>query len=189
VDAQIVQSGTAEKVGLFIQSISYFVSTFIVGFILNARLTGILIAGVIPSMTLAVIMGTMLLNRFSKSASESTTAAASVAEGSIRTVQVVQAFDAFGPLIADHTNNLKEAMRYGVQKAISSAILLESVFFVAWVLSSFHELIPELICNTALPRMRLHSTREPKSLGAPHRMVAPELFMPLYSSFLMQPSL
>ena len=131
MDAQTVQSGTAEKVGLFIQSISYFVATFIVGFILNARLTGILIVAVIPSMALVVITGTTLLNRFSKRASESTTTAASVAEGAIRAVQVVQAFDAFDALTTDHQNDLKEAMESGVKKSISSAVLLASVFFIA----------------------------------------------------------
>jgi ATP-binding cassette subfamily B (MDR/TAP) protein 1 len=37
-----IQMGTSEKVGLFIASISYFVSAFAVGFMLNARLTGVM---------------------------------------------------------------------------------------------------------------------------------------------------
>lgn len=39
---QTIQLGTSEKVGLFIASISYFISAFTVGFTLNARLTGIM---------------------------------------------------------------------------------------------------------------------------------------------------
>jgi ATP-binding cassette subfamily B (MDR/TAP) protein 1 len=39
---QTIQLGTSEKVGLFIASISYFVSAFAVGFLLNARLTGVM---------------------------------------------------------------------------------------------------------------------------------------------------
>jgi ATP-binding cassette subfamily B (MDR/TAP) protein 1 len=39
---QTIQLGTSEKVGLFIASISYFVSAFAVGFSLNARLTGVM---------------------------------------------------------------------------------------------------------------------------------------------------
>jgi ATP-binding cassette subfamily B (MDR/TAP) protein 1 len=39
---QTIQLGTSEKVGLFIASISYFISAFTVGFILNARLTGVM---------------------------------------------------------------------------------------------------------------------------------------------------
>lgn len=109
-------------------------STFIVGFILNARLTGILMAAVIPSMTIVVIAGTALLNRYSKRASESTTVASSIATGAIKAVQVVQAFDAFGPLVAEHKSNLEKAMDFGMKKSISGAILLGSVFFIALVL-------------------------------------------------------
>lgn len=39
---QTIQLGTSEKVGLFLASISYFVSAFTVGFMLNARLTGVM---------------------------------------------------------------------------------------------------------------------------------------------------
>jgi ATP-binding cassette subfamily B (MDR/TAP) protein 1 len=39
---QTIQLGTSEKVGLFLASISYFVAAFSVGFMLNARLTGVM---------------------------------------------------------------------------------------------------------------------------------------------------
>jgi ABC-type multidrug transport system fused ATPase/permease subunit len=126
-----VQSGTAEKVGIFLQSVSYFVTAFIVGFILNARLTGILFAAVIPSMTLVVITGTTVLNRYSKDSAESITTASTIAEAAIKAVQVVQAFDAFDSLTTDHQNHLKKAMNFGVKKAITGAVLLGSVFFIA----------------------------------------------------------
>lgn len=101
------------------------------GFILNARLTGILMAAVIPSMTIVIITGTTILNRYSKGASECTTAASAIASGAIKAVQVVQAFDAFDPLIAEHKVNLTKAMGFGVKKSITGAVLLASVFFIA----------------------------------------------------------
>ncbi|KUJ06999.1 P-loop containing nucleoside triphosphate hydrolase protein [Mollisia scopiformis] len=131
-DAQTVQSGTAEKVGIFIQSISYFVITFIVAFILNARLTGILFAAVIPSMILVIIIGTSILNHYSNRVLEGTSSAASIAEGAIKAVQVVQAFDAFESLTADHENHLTRAMKDGVKKANTGAIMLGSIFFIAY---------------------------------------------------------
>ncbi|TVY84624.1 Phosphatidylcholine translocator ABCB4 [Lachnellula suecica] len=132
VDAQTVQSGTAEKVGIFLQSISYFIAAFIVGFTLNAHLTGILFAAVIPSMTIVIITGTSVLGRFSKKVAESTTEASLIAEGAIKAVQVVQAFDAFDTLTRDHETHLKSAMKVGVKKAVAGAVLLGSVFFVAY---------------------------------------------------------
>lgn len=131
VDAQIVQAGTAEKVGFFLQSCSYFVVSFIVGFILNAKLTGILIAAIIPPMALVVTISSFVLNKFSKEAAESTSSAATIAEGAIRAVEVVQAFDAFDVLTADHHSHLNHAMKIGIKKAVTSAVLLASVFFVA----------------------------------------------------------
>jgi ATP-binding cassette, subfamily B (MDR/TAP), member 1 len=102
-----------------------------VGFILNARLTGILFAAVIPSMTLVIVIGASVLNGFSKEASDDTTSAALIAEGAIKAVQVVQAFDAFDTLTAAHKTHLTDAMGVGVKKAVSSAVLLGSVFFIA----------------------------------------------------------
>lgn len=131
MDAQTVQAGTAEKVGIFIQSCSYFVTSFAVGFILNAKLTGILFAAVIPSMTLVVVTGTTVLSGYSKEAAECTTLAGSIAEGAIKAVQVVQAFDAFESLTGDHRKHLGFAMRAGIKKAVAGAVLLGSVFFIA----------------------------------------------------------
>lgn len=82
-------------------------------------------------MARVIFIGTAVLNRFSKETSESTTAAASIAEGAIRAVQVVQAFDAFESLTNDHKSYLAQAMRTGIKKAVAGAVLLGSVFFIA----------------------------------------------------------
>ncbi|KAJ5042322.1 uncharacterized protein L3040_004874 [Drepanopeziza brunnea f. sp. 'multigermtubi'] len=132
VDAQTVQAGTAEKVGFFIQSCSYFAAVFIVAFYLNAKLAGILFAAVIPSLALVVVTGTSVLSRYSQEASERTTSAASIAESAIKAVQVVQAFDAFDSLTGDHRNHLDVARRAGVKKAVAGAVLLGSIFFIAY---------------------------------------------------------
>lgn len=113
------------------QSCSYFIVAFIVGFALNARLTGILFAAVIPSMTLVVVIGTSTLNKYAKAAAESNAIANSIAEGAVKAVQVVQAFDAFDALTGSHHNNLIIAMRYGAKKAVTGALMLGSVFFIA----------------------------------------------------------
>ena len=101
------------------------------GFTLNARLTGILFAAVIPSMAMVIYIGTTTLSRFSLEAAECTTSAAAVAEGAIKVVQVVQAFGAFEPLTKDHQNHLAKVMETGIKKAVAGAVLLGSVFFIA----------------------------------------------------------
>ena len=90
---------------------------FIVGFTLNARLTGILFVAVIPSMGIAVYCGTGYMNSYSKKSAEYTSKAISIAEGAISAVQVVQAYDAFGLLVDEHQVSLQKALKYGVRKA------------------------------------------------------------------------
>ncbi|KAI9798066.1 MAG: hypothetical protein M1833_004963 [Piccolia ochrophora] len=131
-DTQTIQLGTSEKVGLFLQSISYFVAAFTVGFILNARLTAILFAAVIPPMALIVCGGSTLVSRFSRAASEISTEAAAIAEGSMKAVQVVQAFGALEILSDKHVELLGKAAAKGVRKSFAGAIMLGSVYFVAY---------------------------------------------------------
>ncbi|RMZ71731.1 ABC transporter [Pyrenophora seminiperda CCB06] len=138
---QTIQLGTSEKVGLFIQSISYFISAFTVGFMLNARLTGIIqetltndrrFVTVIPSMAFVVIFGTRAVSQLSKQAALYTEKAASVAESAIRAVQIVQAFGLFEQLSEEHIHHLRSALRVGVKKSMAGAILLGSIYFVAY---------------------------------------------------------
>ncbi|KAF4634117.1 hypothetical protein G7Y89_g3993 [Cudoniella acicularis] len=131
-DAQAVQTGTSEKVGLFLQAVSYFIASFIAGFTLNARLTGILSAAVIPLIALVVFIGTKIESNLSKDVAERTSEASSIAEGAIKAVQVVQAFDAFDILTNDHESHLERAMNLGVRKAVAGAVRLGSVIFIAY---------------------------------------------------------
>ncbi|KAJ9649488.1 hypothetical protein H2199_000263 [Coniosporium tulheliwenetii] len=129
---QTIQLGTSEKVGLFIQSISYFVAAFTVGFILNATLTGILFVAVIPAMAMIVYLGTKTVSKFSKRAADLSEEAANLAESAIKGVQVVQAFGVLDKMTDDHLALLRRAVRVGVKKSIAGALMLGSVYFVAY---------------------------------------------------------
>ena len=119
--------------GLFIQSISYFVAAFTAGFVLNARLTGILFAAVIPTMALIICSSTTVVSQLSRRASECTDRAAAVAEGAIKAIQVVQAFGALKVLSDEHVAHLGRAAHFGIKKSIAGAAMLGSVYFVAYV--------------------------------------------------------
>jgi len=129
---QTVQLGTSEKAGLFIQSMSYFVAAFTVGFILDAKLAGILLASVIPSMVLIVVFGTRWISRYSKRATEVSENAAALAESAIRAVQVVQAFGASEKLCEDYLRMLRHKVQIGIRKSIAGAAMLGCVYFVAY---------------------------------------------------------
>lgn len=129
---QTIQLGTSEKVGLFIASISYFVAAFTVGFTLNARLTGIMLASVIPAMGLIVYLGTKFVSKYSKEAATYVEEASAVAESALRAVQVVQAFGVSEELAQSHIKFLRSALRQGIKKSMAGAVMLGSVFFVAY---------------------------------------------------------
>ena len=129
---QTIQLGTSEKVGLFIQSISYFIAAFTVGFVLNARLTGILFAAVIPTMVIFVLTGTTIVSKTSKQATGFFDRAATAAEGAIGSVQVVQAFGAINILSENHYCILRQALRKGITKSIAGSVMLGAVYFTCY---------------------------------------------------------
>ncbi|KAF2084780.1 leptomycin B resistance protein pmd1 [Saccharata proteae CBS 121410] len=129
---QTVQLGTSEKVGLFLQSMAYFVAAFTVGFILDAELTGILLVAIIPAMFCVVTFGSKAVAKLQKTASDCSEKASAIAESSIRAVQVVQAFGIADDLANDYYRLLRESVRVGVRKSIAGALMLGSVYFVAY---------------------------------------------------------
>lgn len=129
---QTIQLGTSEKVGLFIASISYFIAAFTVGFSLNAKLTGVMFATVIPTMAMVVIFGTNTVSKFAKDAAAFTEKASSIAESAIRAVLIVQAFGVTEHLVTDHNNLLRKALRAGIRKSIAGAMMLGSVWAIAY---------------------------------------------------------
>jgi ABC-type multidrug transport system fused ATPase/permease subunit len=129
---QTIQLGTSEKVGLFIASISYFITAFVVGFTLNAKLTAVLFVTVIPAMALIVVFGTRTVSRLAKKAAFYTEKATGVAESAIRSVHVVQAFGVSDKLAQDHSNFLQSALRAGIRKSIAGAVMLGSVWCIAY---------------------------------------------------------
>lgn len=129
---EAIQIGTSEKVGIFIQSISYFVAAFVVGFVLNAKLTGILFAAIIPLMTLIVIFGSSRVAKYTKAASKYTESAGRIAESSIHAVKVVQAFGMADKLSQEHYRLLRLSAGFAIRKSISAAMMLGLVFFTAY---------------------------------------------------------
>jgi ATP-binding cassette subfamily B (MDR/TAP) protein 1 len=87
---------------------------------------------VIPSMTCVVIFGTKMVSKLSKQATIYTEKASSVAESAIRGVQIVQAFGLFDQLSEEHVHHLRAALRIGVKKSAAGAIMLGSIYFVAY---------------------------------------------------------
>lgn len=83
-------------------------------------------------MTCVVIFGTKMVSKLTKQAAVYTEKASSVAESAIRGVQIVQAFGLFDHLSEEHLQHLRSALRIGVRKSAAGAIMLGSIYFVAY---------------------------------------------------------
>ncbi|KAK9702026.1 hypothetical protein K7432_011439 [Basidiobolus ranarum] len=130
-DTQIIQNGTSEKVGLCIQSISYFIAAFTVGFIENAVLTGILFC-VVPAFLIVASGGSLITALYTTRSLESYSKASTVAEEALANVRIAQAFNSQERLSALYEKNLHIASRQGLRKAIAGALMLGGIFFIAY---------------------------------------------------------
>lgn len=120
------------QLGIFIQSMSYFFAAFIVGFILNAKLTGILMAAVIPTMSLVVFFGSRSTSRLTRRLAECNVRANAVVESALRSVKIVQAFDMMDRMCNSHHERLDRSSVVGVRKAIVAALELGGAYFTAY---------------------------------------------------------
>lgn len=130
-DIQAVQSGTSEKVGICIACTSFFLTAYIVAFIKNAKLAGMLVS-LIPAFWILATLGSMFTSKFSARMSDSIAAASSIAQETLSHISVVQAFGAGPRLEAKFASRLMAAEQQGIKKAITAAVQAGFLYFIAY---------------------------------------------------------
>ncbi|KAI0004744.1 putative ABC multidrug transporter [Xylariaceae sp. FL0662B] len=130
-DINIIKGGTSEKVGVYLGSVSMFVTSYIVAFIKNARLAGILVS-LVPAFMIMSMVGGHFIGKFSSLASQHVAAASSVALESLSNVVVVHAFRANDRLEHKFSAKLVDARKDGIKKAIATAVQSGLLYFIAF---------------------------------------------------------
>jgi ATP-binding cassette subfamily B (MDR/TAP) protein 1 len=130
-DIQTVQSGTSEKVGVCIASTSFFLTAYIVGFIKDAQLAGILVS-LVPAFLILGSIGAVYIQKFSGTMSDSLATASSVASEALTHVSVVQAFGAAPRLEKKFAQGIEAAEKAGIKKAIAAAAQAGALYFIAF---------------------------------------------------------
>ncbi|KAF2717078.1 multidrug resistance-like protein [Polychaeton citri CBS 116435] len=133
---ETIQAGTSEKVGIFVQSISYFVVAIITGLVLNPKLTGILLAAAIPVIALTVGIGSTLMNRIAKRAADPNERAAGLLESAIRGVKMVQAFSINATMVEQHASHLRIGAAEEARRSLVSAGQLGIIYFTAYAINA-----------------------------------------------------
>lgn len=130
-DLEIIQTGTSEKVGICITSMSYFIAAYGVAFYKDAKLTSMLIA-VIPAFMVTVMLGGKYVAKYAGGMSDHIAGATGIVAESLGNMQIVLAFNAGEKLEGIFAKQLETVRDLGLKKAVASATQLGSMFFIGY---------------------------------------------------------
>ncbi|GAB1312646.1 hypothetical protein MFIFM68171_02856 [Madurella fahalii] len=130
-DMTAVQAGTSEKVGILIASISFFVACYVVAFIKQPKLAGILVS-LIPAFLLMALGGGYFVQKYMARSSGGVAAASSIASEALQHVAVVQAFGAAPRLERKFAEHVASARSAGIKKGVAAAVQAGLLYFIAY---------------------------------------------------------
>jgi ABC-type multidrug transport system fused ATPase/permease subunit len=130
-DIQIVQSGTSEKVGLVISTVSYFVTSYIVAFIKVPQIAGMLVS-VVPCYFFMSFVGGHYIKKYASQINEHVGAATSIASSSLSHLPLVHAFNSHDRLEKLYANYLAGSRMAALKKAGAHAAQLGLLYFIAY---------------------------------------------------------
>ncbi|KAK2598935.1 hypothetical protein QQS21_005613 [Conoideocrella luteorostrata] len=130
-DISAIRAGTSEKVGILLSSVSFFVTAYVVAFIKNSKLAGILIV-LIPAYFTMSLVGAWFIEKYSSRVSDHFAAASSIASEALSNVAVVHAFNANDRLEAKFSRHLRAARNVGLKKAVANGVQAGLMYFIAY---------------------------------------------------------
>lgn len=128
---QTVRSGTSEKVGICLASVSFFVTAYIVAFIKDARVAGMLVS-LVPAYFLMSFIGGHYIEKYAGGMMTHTASAAAIASEALSNVTVVQAFGANARLEKTFAAALEASQQDGIKKSFAIGIQSGVLYFVAY---------------------------------------------------------
>jgi ATP-binding cassette subfamily B (MDR/TAP) protein 1 len=134
-DIQAIESGTNEKVGVALTCISFCVTAYIVGFIKDAQLAGMLVS-LIPAFLLMATVGGHFVSKYTSRLSTSFGSASAIASEALSHIGLVHALGANAKLEDQFRSHLGEARTQGIRKATAAAIQAGLLYFIAFSASA-----------------------------------------------------
>ncbi|KAJ5658501.1 uncharacterized protein N7484_002150 [Penicillium longicatenatum] len=130
-DIEVIQSGTSEKVGIVISTVSYFVTSYIVAFIKVPQIAGMLVS-VVPCYFLMSYGGGYFIKKYAGRITEHVNAATSIASSSLSHLALVHAFNSHERLEKLFAAHLSGYRRDALKKALAHAVQLGLLYFIAY---------------------------------------------------------
>ncbi|KAM0721931.1 hypothetical protein Q7P37_002856 [Cladosporium fusiforme] len=126
-----VQQGTNEKVGIVINSVSFFIAAYVVAFIMEPKLAGMLVS-LTPAYLIMALGGGYFVQKYFGQSMESTGKASSVALEAFSNTTIVHAFSANARLEESFVDRLSPSLKAGVLKSIAMAVQAGLLYFIAF---------------------------------------------------------
>ncbi|PGH05897.1 hypothetical protein GX51_02678 [Blastomyces parvus] len=130
-DISTIQQGTSEKVGIVLNSVSFFITAYIIAFIKDPKLGGELVS-LTPAYLLMSLVGGYFTQKYAAAMLKHVAGASSVAMESLSNATVVHAFSANAKLESKFAGLLGSAKAAGIRKAISVATQSGLLYFIAF---------------------------------------------------------
>ncbi|RLW11219.1 hypothetical protein DV515_00001493, partial [Chloebia gouldiae] len=130
-DVSKINEGIGDKIGLLVQSLTTFVTGFIVGLIRGWKLTLVILA-VSPVLGLSAALWAKVLSAFTDKEQAAYAKAGAVAEEVLASIRTVIAFGGQEKEIKRYHKNLEDAKRIGIRKAITANISMGAAFLLIY---------------------------------------------------------
>ncbi|XP_039914086.1 ATP-dependent translocase ABCB1 isoform X2 [Hirundo rustica] len=130
-DVSKINDGIGDKIGLLVQALTTFVTGFIVGLIRGWKLTLVILA-VSPVLGLSAALWAKVLSAFTDKEQAAYAKAGAVAEEVLAAVRTVIAFGGQEKEIKRYHQNLEDAKRIGIRKAITANISMGAAFLLIY---------------------------------------------------------
>ncbi|XP_010222845.1 PREDICTED: multidrug resistance protein 1-like [Tinamus guttatus] len=130
-DVTKINEGIGDKVGLLVQSVTTFVTGFIVGLTKGWKLTLVILA-VSPVLGLSAALWAKVLSAFTDKEQAAYAKAGAVAEEVLSSIRTVIAFGGQEKEIKRYHKNLEDAKRIGIRKSITANISMGIAFLLIY---------------------------------------------------------
>ncbi|NXU20405.1 MDR1 protein, partial [Pardalotus punctatus] len=130
-DVSKINEGIGDKIGLLVQSLTTFITGFIVGLIRGWKLTLVILA-VSPVLGLSAALWAKVLSAFTDKEQAAYAKAGAVAEEVLAAIRTVIAFGGQEKEIKRYHKNLEDAKRVGIRKAITANISMGAAFLLIY---------------------------------------------------------
>lgn len=131
-DTNLIQEGVSQKLTITLQSLSTFITAFVIGFVRYWKLTIILFSTVI-AITLDFGIGSTFLVKWTEKALTAYANGGTVAEETFSSIRNAISFGTQNKLLRQYEKHLIEAERWGIKGRAALACMIGAMFaFIFW---------------------------------------------------------